>query len=66
MGLQTAHPGVEKVVKEAKGAVKLVKIDIDQNQALAQQMRVQSVPTVYAFSNGRPVDAFKARNQRAK
>ena len=43
----------------AKGAVKLVKIDIDQNQALAQQMRVQSVPTVYAFSGGRPVDAFQ-------
>lgn len=52
-------PVLEKVVKEAKGAVKLVKIDIDQNQALAQQMRVQSVPTVYAFSNGRPVDAFQ-------
>lgn len=52
-------PVLEKVVKEANGAVKLVKIDIDQNQALAQQMRVQSVPTVYAFSNGRPVDAFQ-------
>ena len=43
-------PVLEKVVLAAKGAVKLVKIDIDQNQALAQQMRVQSVPTVYALS----------------
>jgi putative thioredoxin len=52
-------PVLEKVVTAARGAVKLVKIDIDQNQALAQQMRVQSVPTVYAFSGGRPVDAFQ-------
>ena len=52
-------PVLEKVVLAAKGAVKLVKIDIDQNQVLAQQMRVQSVPTVYAFSGGRPVDAFQ-------
>jgi putative thioredoxin len=52
-------PVLEKVVTEARGAVKLVKIDIDQNQALAQQMRIQSVPTVYAFVGGRPVDAFQ-------
>jgi putative thioredoxin len=52
-------PVLEKVVLEAKGAVKLVKIDIDQNQELAQQMRVQSVPTVYGFAGGRPVDAFQ-------
>ena len=52
-------PILEKVVREARGAVKLVKIDIDQNQALAQQLRIQSVPTVYAFAGGRPVDAFQ-------
>ncbi len=52
-------PVLEKVVTEARGAVKLVKIDIDQNQALAQQMRIQSVPTVFAFVGGRPVDAFQ-------
>lgn len=52
-------PALEKVVNEANGAVKMVKIDIDQNQALAQQMRIQSVPTVYAFVGGRPVDAFQ-------
>jgi putative thioredoxin len=52
-------PVLEKVVQESGGAVKLVKIDIDQNQTLAQQMRVQSVPTVYGFVGGRPVDAFQ-------
>ena len=57
-------PVLEKVVKEAKGAVKLVKIDIDQNQALAQQMRVQSVPTVYAFSNWTASGRFSRRATR--
>jgi putative thioredoxin len=52
-------PALEKAVKAAKGAVKLVKIDIDRNPAYAGQLRVQSVPTVYAFSGGRPVDGFQ-------
>jgi putative thioredoxin len=52
-------PALEKVVKAAKGAVKLVKIDIDRNPGYAGQLRVQSVPTVYAFSGGRPVDGFQ-------
>ena len=51
-------PALEKVVREARGKVKLVKIDIDQNQELAMQLRVQSVPAVYAFYQGRPVDGF--------
>ena len=51
-------PLIEKVVKEAKGAVRLVKIDIDTNQALAGQLRIQSIPAVYAFFQGRPVDGF--------
>jgi putative thioredoxin len=52
------QPAIEKVVREAKGAVKLVKINIDQNQMLAQQLRIQSIPAVYAFFGGRPVDGF--------
>jgi putative thioredoxin len=52
-------PMLEKVVREAGGAAVLAKVDIDQNQALAQQMRVQSVPTVYGFVGGKPVDAFQ-------
>ena len=51
-------PTLERLVKEAGGAIHLVKINVDENQELAQQMRVQSIPVVYAFNNGQPVDAF--------
>ncbi|HTI86716.1 MAG TPA: thioredoxin [Alphaproteobacteria bacterium] len=51
-------PTLEKIVNEAKGAVRLVKINVDENQQLAQQMRIQSIPAVYAFKGGRPVDGF--------
>ncbi|HJN21690.1 MAG: thioredoxin [Alphaproteobacteria bacterium] len=55
---KTLGPALEKAVQAAGGAVKLVKIDVDANQQLAQQLRVQSLPTVLAFSNGQPVDGF--------
>jgi putative thioredoxin len=51
-------PALEKVVREAKGQVRLVKINIDENQTLAAQMRIQSIPAVFAFANGQPVDGF--------
>ncbi len=51
-------PVIEKAVAETNGAVRLVKIDIDKNQDLAMQMRIQSIPAVYAFKDGRPIDAF--------
>src|SRR5271154_2006173 len=51
-------PALEKVVNEAKGAVRLVKVNIDENQEIARQLRIQSIPTVYAFKNGQPVDGF--------
>jgi putative thioredoxin len=51
-------PILEKVVREAGGKVRMVKVDIDTNQQLAQQMRIQSVPAVFAFANGQPVDGF--------
>jgi putative thioredoxin len=51
-------PVLEKVVREARGAVKLVKINIDENQDIARQMRIQSIPAVFAFRNGQPVDGF--------
>jgi len=51
-------PTIEKVVREAGGAVRLVKIDIDKNPEIAQQMRVQSIPAVFAFKDGRPADGF--------
>jgi putative thioredoxin len=56
---KTLGPALEKVVNEAKGAVKLVKIDVDKNPAIAGQLRVQSIPTVYAFVDGQPIDGFQ-------
>lgn len=55
---KTLGPVIEKVVTAAAGAVKLVKIDTESNQQLAMQMRIQSIPTVYAFYLGQPVDGF--------
>ena len=55
---QQLMPVLEKSIAETNGAVKLAKVNIDENQAVAAQLRVQSVPTVYAFFEGRPVDAF--------
>ncbi|MSO71112.1 MAG: thioredoxin [Alphaproteobacteria bacterium] len=52
-------PILEKLTKSAKGAIRLVKINIDENQELARQLRIASIPTVYAFKDGRPVDAFQ-------
>ncbi|MEZ5851215.1 MAG: thioredoxin [Hyphomicrobiaceae bacterium] len=51
-------PVIEKVVKAQNGKVRLVKINIDEHPAIAGQLRVESIPTVYAFIDGRPVDGF--------
>ncbi|MDX1717827.1 MAG: thioredoxin [Anderseniella sp.] len=51
-------PALEKVVQEAGGKVRMVKINVDTNQQLAQQMRIQSIPAVFAFADGQPVDGF--------
>ena len=51
-------PALEKVVRSANGKVRMVKINVDENQQLAAQMRIQSIPAVYAFVNGQPVDGF--------
>ena len=56
---RTLTPMLEKAVRAAGGAVKLVKIDVDKNPAYAGQLRVQSIPTVYAFVNGQPADGFQ-------
>ncbi|MEO1638472.1 MAG: co-chaperone YbbN [Pseudomonadota bacterium] len=56
---KTLGPAIEDAVTKAKGKVKLVKIDVDANQAYAGQLQVQSIPTVYAFFQGRPVDGFQ-------
>jgi putative thioredoxin len=51
-------PILEKLTREGKGKIKLVKIDIDKSPEVASQMRVQSIPAVFAFVDGRPVDGF--------
>lgn len=51
-------PALEKVVSEKAGKIRLVKINVDENQALAGQMGVQSIPSVFAFVGGRPIDGF--------
>jgi putative thioredoxin len=51
-------PTLEKAVADAGGKVKLVKINVDENPGVAGQLRVQSIPAVYAFANGQPVDGF--------
>src|SRR5437588_4967641 len=51
-------PVLEKAVRAANGAVRMVKLNIDDNPEIAQQMRIQSIPAVYAFKDGRPVDGF--------
>ncbi len=52
-------PVLEKVVTAQRGKVRLAKINTDANPDLAQALRIQSIPTVYAFFQGRPVDAFQ-------
>ena len=56
---KTLGPALEAAVKEANGAVKMAKINVDENQMIAGQMRVQSIPTVYAFYQGQPIDGFQ-------
>ncbi len=55
---RTLSPTIEKVVKEKAGKIRLVKINIDENPSIAGQLGVQSIPAVFAFAGGRPVDAF--------
>jgi putative thioredoxin len=55
---KTLGPALERAVNARGGAVRMVKINVDENQDLAAQFRVQSIPTVYAFRDGQPVDGF--------
>jgi putative thioredoxin len=55
---KTLGPTLEKVVRGAKGRVKLVKMNIDEHPQISSQLGIQSIPTVFAFVNGQPVDGF--------
>jgi len=56
---KTLGPMLEEAVKGASGKVRMVKVNVDENQAIAAQLRVQSIPTVYGFWQGQPVDSFQ-------
>ena len=59
-------PILEKVVTKKNGKVYLVKINVDENQGIASQLNVQSIPTVYGFVDGKPVDAFQGAQPESK
>jgi len=59
-------PALEAEIQAAGGKVKMVKINVDENQGIAAQLRVQSIPTVYAFHDGKPVDGFMGAQPPAK
>ncbi|MDH5799159.1 MAG: thioredoxin [Paracoccaceae bacterium] len=56
---KTLGPALEKAVTEAGGKVRMVKVNVDENQQISGQLRIQSIPTVYAFWQGQPVDGFQ-------
>ncbi|NNF24413.1 MAG: thioredoxin [Rhodobacteraceae bacterium] len=56
---KTLTPALEEAVTKAKGKVQLVKVNVDENQQIAAQLRIQSIPTIYAFWQGQPVDGFQ-------
>ena len=56
---KTLGPQLEEAVKAANGALTMAKVNVDENQMIAGQMQVQSIPTVFAFYNGQPVDGFQ-------
>ena len=59
-------PTIERVVNGAGGKVKLVKINMDENQGVASQLGVRSIPAVFGFVDGRPVDAFMGAQPEAQ
>ncbi len=63
---KTLGPALEAAVTAAGGKVRMVKLDVDQNQSIAAQLRIQSIPTVYAFVNGQPIDGFQGAQTPAQ
>ncbi|WP_116085059.1 thioredoxin [Tropicimonas sp. IMCC34011] len=63
---KTMGPMLEEAVRAAGGKVRMAKVDVDQNQQIAAQLRVQSIPTVYAFFQGQPVDGFQGAVQQSE
>ena len=59
-------PVLEKVIESKKGKVILAKINVDENQGIAAQLNVRSIPTVYGFVDGKPIDAFQGAQPESK
>ena len=59
-------PTLENIVNKKKGKVTLAKINVDENQGIASQLNIQSIPTVYGFVNGKPIDAFQGAQPESK
>lgn len=59
-------PILENLINKKKGRVILAKVNVDENQGLASQLNIQSIPTVYGFVNGRPIDAFQGVQTESK
>ncbi len=59
-------PTLEKIVNKKNGKIILAKINVDENQGIASQLNIQSIPTVYGFVNGKPIDAFQGAQPESK
>ena len=59
-------PTLEKVVNRKNGKIILVKVNVDENQGIASQLNIQSIPTVYGFVDGKPIDAFQGAQPESK
>ena len=57
--MQTTYTVLESVVKKKNGKIILAKINVDENQGISSQLNIQSIPTVYGFVDGKPLDAFQ-------
>ena len=59
-------PTLERVVTKKNGKIILAKINVDENQGIASQLNIQSIPTVYGFVDGKPIDAFQGAQPESK
>ena len=59
-------PALEKIINKKNGKIILAKINVDENQDIASQLNIQSIPTVYGFVDGKPIDAFQGAQPESK
>ncbi len=59
-------PVLEKIINKKNGKIILAKVNVDENQGIASQLNIQSIPTVYGFVDGKPIDAFQGAQPESK